>query len=295
MTEIKQIAVLGAGTMGHGITQVASQIGKYNVVMYDLEQRFVDKGLERIRRSLKKFVSKRLLSEEEMIATLGRIQGTINLEEAVFNADLIIETITENIESKKALLREVDKLSPSNAIVVSNTSSVKISELSQNFSRPNCFCGMHFFNPPQLMELVEFTKGELTSEETQKVVIEVAHKMGKQTVVLKKDSSGGIVNRILLAALIEATNLFFSGVAEKEDIDKAIKLGLKWPMGPLMLIDNIGVDTVVAIAENLRDGNDSKFCPSSKLNEMRENGALGRKTGKGFYNWYAEKNYLNEA
>ena len=251
MRQINKIAVLGAGTMGHGIAQVAAQSGKYDVVMYDIEQGFVDKGLKRIRLSLKQFVTKGLLSEEDMFVAISRIYGTINLEETVSNADLIIEAVTENIECKKALLRKVDKLASSNAIIASNTSSLRITDLAENVSRPDHFCGMHFFNPPQLMELVEFTNGELTSEETQKVVLEVAHNMGKQTVVLKKDSAGCIVNRILLAALIEATNLYYTGVAEKEDIDKAVKLGLKWPMGPLMLIDHIGVDTVIAITENL--------------------------------------------
>ncbi len=285
MIEIKRIAVLGAGLMGHGITQVAAQIGKYEVYMRDIEQRFIDNGMNMIRKSLQKFVSKGQITEAEMNETLARIHPTLDLKEAVSNADLIIEAVPENIELKKATFSEVDTLAPPHAIIASNTSSISITELGSATKRPEKVCGMHFFNPPQLMKLVEVIKGAKTSEETIQTVLEVAHKMQKETVLVKKDCPGFIVNRILIPALNEAVALYWEGVAERDDIDKAIKLGLNWPMGPLMLLDYIGADTTLAIADVLQKELDPKFHPHTGLKQMVRAKLLGRKTGKGFYDW----------
>ena len=285
MTEIKKIAVLGAGLMGHGITQVAAQVGKYEVNMRDIEQRFIDNGMNMIRESLQRFVKKGQLTEAQMNEILASIHPTLDLKEAVSNADLVIEAAPENIELKKALFREVDGYAPEHAIIASNTSSVSITELASATKRPEKVCGMHFFNPPQLMKLVEVIRGAKSSDETVQTVLEVSHKLEKETVLVKKDCPGFIVNRILIPALNEAAALYWEGIADRDDIDKAIKLGLNWPMGPLMLLDYIGSDTTLAIADVLTKELDPKFHPSTGLKQMVKAQLLGRKTGKGFYDW----------
>ena len=271
--------------MGHGIAQVAAQVGKYEVNMRDVEQRFIDGGMNMIRDSLQRFVKKAQLSEAEMNAILARIHPMLDLKEAVSNADLIIEAIPENLELKKTTFKEVDTYAPPHAIIASNTSSVSITEMASATKRPEKVCGMHFFNPPQLMKLVEVIRGARTSDETVETVLNIAHRMEKETVVVKKDSPGFIVNRILIPALNEAVALHWEGVADKEDIDKAIKLGLNWPMGPLMLLDYIGLDTTLAIADVLTKELDPKFHPTTGLKQMVKAQMLGRKTGKGFYDW----------
>ncbi len=285
MTEIRKIAVLGAGLMGHGIAQVASQIGKYEVNLRDVEQRFIDAGISMIKDSLQRFVKKGQLSEADMKAIMARIHPVLDLKEAVSNADLIIEAIPENLELKKATFREVDAYAPTHALIVSNTSSVSITEMASSTKRPEKVCGMHFFNPPQLMKLIEVIRGAKTSDETVHTVLDVAHKMDKETVLVKKDSPGFIVNRILLPALNEAVALYWEEVADRDDIDKAIKLGLNWPMGPLMLLDYIGLDTTLAISDVLTKELDPKFHASTGLKQMVRAQLLGRKTGKGFYDW----------
>jgi len=283
LTEVKKIAVLGAGLMGHGITQVVAQFGKYEVTMR--ARTTVQAGLNMIRSSLQRFVAKGQMTEAEMNEVLAKIHGTSDLNEAVSNADLIIESTPEIPDAKKALLREVDCYAPPHAIIATNTSSISITELASVTQRPEKLCGMHFFNPPQLMKLVEVIKGAKTSDETIQAVLDVAHKMGKETVLVKKDCPGFIVNRILIPALNEAAELYWNGVADRDDIDKAIKLGLNWPMGPLMLIDYIGADTTLAIAEVLEQEIDPKFHPSLGLKQMVQAQLLGKKTGKGFYDW----------
>jgi len=285
LTEIRKIAVLGAGLMGHGITQVAAQVGKYQVSMRDIDEKFVDCGMNMIRESLQRFVKKAQLTEAQMNEILARIHPTIELKEAVANADLIIEAAPESVELKKAVFRQVDDLAPPHAIVASNTSSVSITELASATKRPERVCGMHFFNPPQLMKLIEIIKGAKTSEETVQTILEVSRRMEKETVLVKKDSPGFIVNRILIPALNEAAELYWEGVADRDDIDKAIRLGLNWPMGPLMLLDYIGSDTTLAIAEVLTKELDPKFHPSTGLKQMVKAQLLGRKAGKGFYDW----------
>jgi 3-hydroxybutyryl-CoA dehydrogenase len=285
LVEIRRVAVLGAGLMGHGIAQVAAQVGKYEVNLRDVEQRFIDNGLGMIRESLQRFVKKGQLTEVDMNATLSRIHPTLDLKEAVANADLIIEAVPENLELKKATLREVDGYAPRHAILASNTSSVSITEMASATKRPEKACGMHFFNPPQLMKLIEVVRGAKTSDETVETILAVARRMEKETVLVKKDSPGFIVNRILIPALNEAVALWYEGVADRDDIDKAIKLGLNWPMGPLMLLDYIGSDTTLAIAEVLTKELDPKFHPTTGLKQMAKAQLLGRKTGKGFYDW----------
>ena len=284
--EVKKVAVLGAGLMGHGIAQVSAQVAKYEVNLRDMKQEFIDSGMGMIKGSLQRFVSKGTLSEKEMNETLGRIHPTLDLKKAVADADLIIEAIPENIELKKSVWREVDRYAKETATFTSNTSSISITEMASATSRPEKFCGMHFFNPPQLMNLIEIVRGAKTSDGTVKIVAEAAKKMGKETVLCKKDSPGFIVNRVLIPALNEAIFLVHEGIAAPEDVDKAIKLGLNWPMGPLTLLDSIGLDTTLAITEVfVKEFKDSKYRASPLLRQMVKAGLLGRKTGKGFYNW----------
>jgi 3-hydroxybutyryl-CoA dehydrogenase len=285
MTEIKKVAVLGAGLMGHGIAQVAAQTGKYEVNLRDIEQRFIDGGMNMIQESLRRFVKKGQLTETDMNGIIARIHPMVDLEQAVCDADLIIEAVPENIELKKTMFREVDSCARPNAIIASNTSSVSITEIASATKRPEKVCGMHFFNPPQLMKLIEVIRGARTSDETVQTVSDVAHRMEKETVLVKKDCPGFIVNRILIPALNEAVAIYWEGIADRDDIDKAIKLGLNWPMGPLMLLDYVGLDTTLAIADVLTRELDPKFHPTNGLRQMAKAQLLGRKTGKGFYDW----------
>jgi 3-hydroxybutyryl-CoA dehydrogenase len=284
--EIKRVCVLGAGLMGHGIAQVCSQTGKFEVNMRDIEQRFVDNGMKMINDSLQRFVKKGTITERESQEIRARIHPTLDLREAVQDADLVIEAVTENPPLKKSLLAEADKYALPHTIIASNTSSISITEIGSATKRPEKVCGMHFFNPPQLMRLIEIIRGLKTSGETVQVITDVSKKLGKEYVVVKKDTPGFIVNRILVPALTEAVFLVEEGIAEPEDIDKAITLGLNWPMGPLKLIDYVGADSHLFITEVMvNETGDQKFRPSPLLRQMVRANLLGRKTGKGFYDW----------
>ena len=283
--EIKKITVLGAGLMGHGITQVAAQTAKYDVYMRDIKQEFLDNGMRMINDSLQRFVKKGEMTEAEAKQILSRIHPTLDLKEAVADADLIIEAVTENPELKKKVLAEADSLAKSDAIIATNTSSISITELASATRRPEKFAGMHFFNPPQLMKLIEIIRGAKTSDDTLNTIVEVTKKMGKEPVVVKKDVAGFVVNRVLIPALNEAVALVHEEVATPEDIDKAIKLGLNWPMGPLTLLDYVGLDTTLAITEVMQKELDQKYQASPLLRQMVRAGLLGRKSGRGFYDW----------
>lgn len=285
MMKIRNVTVLGAGLMGHGIVQVAAQVGEYEVSVRDINQEFLDKGINMIRGSLQKFLEEEKISEREMNETLGRIHPTLDLREALTDADLIIEAVPEDFGIKKSLFAEVEKLSKKGSIMASNTSSISITSLASATHSPERFCGMHFFNPPQLMKLVEVVRGAETSQETIHAVVEAARRMGKEPVVVK-DSPGFVVNRILIPALNEALCLLNEDVAEPQEIDKAVRLGLNWPIGPLRLLDYVGIDTVLAIMEVLeRDLGNEKYRPCPLLKHMVKAGLLGKKSGKGLYDW----------
>jgi len=287
--EVRKVAVLGSGLMGHGIAQVAAQVARYEVGLRDVKQEFLGKGMEMIRYSLERFLKKGVISDREMKEILGRIRPTLDLEEALADADLIIEAVPENAQLKKSILAEVDKLVKEEAIITSNTSSISITELASALRKPEKFCGMHFFNPPQLMKLIEIIRGARTSDETVSTVVDVAKRMGKEAVVVKKDCPGFVVNRVLVPALNEALYLLWEGIADRDDIDKAIQLGLNWPMGPMKLLDYVGLDTTLAIAEVLEKELDPKYRPCPLLRQMVRAGLLGRKTGKGLYDWTEKK------
>jgi len=281
-----KLTVLGAGLMGHGIAQVASQIGGYEVSMLDVEQRFLDNGMNMIRGSVDKFVEKGKLPKEQAEEVVGRISTTLDLATALKGSSFVIEAATEDPKLKMDLYRRVSELISPDTVVASNTSSISITLLASAMKNPENVCGMHFFNPPQLMPLVEIIRGRKTSDETVRKVRDVSMKLGKETVLCKKDSPGFIVNRILVPALNEAVFLVQEGVADPEDIDKAVKLGLNWPMGPLQLLDYVGLDTTFNITQVfMNEFQDSKYRPSPLLREKVRAGQLGRKSGKGFYEW----------
>jgi 3-hydroxybutyryl-CoA dehydrogenase len=272
--------------MGHGIAQVASQVAGYEVALLDVKQEFVDRGMKMVKDSLGKFVERGKLTRQEGEATLSRIHPTLDLEEAVEGSQLVIEAATEDPKLKLELYERVSSLVGEDTVLASNTSSISITLLASVTDRPEKVCGMHFFNPPQLMPLVEIIRGKRTSDETVEFVRKVSAKMGKETVLCKKDSPGFIVNRILVPALNEAVFLVQEGVADPEDIDKAVRLGLNWPMGPLQLLDYVGLDTTYNITQVfMNEFQDSKFRPSVLLREMVRAGMLGRKSGQGFYFW----------
>jgi 3-hydroxybutyryl-CoA dehydrogenase len=286
--EIKKIAVLGAGQMGNGIAHVCAQAG-YEVKMRDIEQKFIDNGLATIKKNLDRSVSKGKMSQEDADATLGRINGVLDLKESVKDADLVIEAIPEIVKLKLDTWREVDAAAPDHAILASNTSSISITQMAAVTKRPDKFIGMHFFNPVPVMGLVEIIKGQATADTTVKVIEDVSHKVGKKT-VLVNEAPGFAVNRLLVPALNEAVFVIQEGIATVEDMDLAIKLGLNWPMGPLTLLDFVGLDTALYISDYFVDEfKDSKYRAPALLRKMVRAGWLGRKSGRGFYDYSGDE------
>ncbi len=284
--EIRKIGVIGAGQMGSGIAQVAAQSG-YQVVLMDVEELSLRKGIEAIRRSLERFLRKEKITQEEADAALGRIETTLNPADFA-DCDLVVEAIVENESVKAGLFQTLDKVVKPEAVFASNTSSIPITKLASYTSRPERFIGMHFMNPVPLMKLVEVIRGYKTSDEVTKVVMATAEKMGKVPVEVN-DFPGFVSNRVLIPMLNEAIQAVMEGVATPEAIDTVMKLGMNHPMGPLTLADFIGLDTVLAIMEVLHEGfGDSKYRPSPLLKKMVQAGLLGRKSGQGFYK-YDEK------
>jgi len=285
-SQVKRVTVLGAGLMGHGIAQVCAQTAGYEVTLLDVKQEFVDRGMSMIKDSLSRFVAKGALDKGKSDEILSRIHPTLDLKAAVERSQLVIEAATEDPKLKLDLYRQVSEVLPSGAILASNTSSISITLLGSATKNPENVAGMHFFNPPQLMPLIEVIRGARTSDATVEAIRGAAEQMGKETVLCKKDSPGFIVNRILIQALTEATLLVSEGVATPEDIDKAVTLGLNWPMGPLKLLDYVGLDTALGISEVfMQEFEDSKYRPSPLIKQMVRAGLLGRKSGKGFYEW----------
>ena len=281
--EIKTIGVLGAGAMGSGIAQVAAQTG-YNVIMRDIEDSFVDRGMKGIDKFLSRSVEKGKLEAAEKDAILGRIQGTTDMS-LMKDADFVIEVVLEVLDLKKEVFKELDKICKPDAILATNTSSMSITEIAAVTNRPDKVCGMHFFNPVPLMKLVEVIHGYSSSDETIKTVSEIAEKMGKVVVEVKKDSPGFVVNRIMLPHFIEAIKMVEEGVASIEDIDKAVKNGLNYPMGPFELMDLTGIDIAYAITEYFHKEMNQELkwvAPNLFKNMIRAN-KLGKKTGGGWY------------
>lgn len=283
--EIKKIGVVGAGTMGHGIALVAAQIG-CEVIMRDVEDSFVERGLKNIDKFLSKSVEKGKLDAKEKDAILGRIKGTTDMADFK-DVDFVVEAVIENLDLKKQVFKELDEICRPEVILSSNTSSMSITEIAAATSRPDKVCGMHFFNPVPLMRLVEVIRGYYTSDETIAISTELAKKMGKVTVEVKKDSPGFIVNRIMIPHMLEAIKIVEEGIASIEDVDTAVKNGLNYPMGPFELMDLTGIDIAYFVTEYFyRELNkESKWVSPNLLKTMIRAGRLGRKTGGGWYDY----------
>ena len=278
---IQKIAVLGAGQMGNGITQVAACSG-YDVVMIDIKDEFIERGIGNIEKSLAKLVSKQRMTQDESDAARSRI--SISTDRGLCSdADLVVEAVPEILELKQSIFSELDEICKSDCILASNTSSISITKIAESTNRPDRVIGMHFMNPVPLMELVEIINGKLTSDETNAAVVAAAEGMGKVP-LSTEDSPGFVSNRILCPMLNEAILCLQEGVATKESIDGIMKLGMKHPMGPLALADYIGLDTLLHIMEVLYEGfGEPKYLAADLLREMVAAGKLGRKSGEGFY------------
>ena len=281
--EIAKIAVLGAGQMGNGITQVAACAG-YQVVMIDVKQDFVDRGLKSIEYSLAKLVSKERMTQEAADSARSNISISTDKSSAA-DADLVVEAIPEIPDLKFSTFEELDNICKPETILASNTSSISIDEIAAATRRPNKVIGMHFMNPVPIMKLVEVITGSQTDEDVSSTVVEVAERMGKVALCCK-DSPGFISNRLLCPMLNEAVLALQEGIAEPKAIDGIMKLGMNHPIGPLALCDLIGIDTVLHIMTVLHDGfGDDKYAPADLLKEMVEQGKLGRKSGEGFFSY----------
>jgi 3-hydroxybutyryl-CoA dehydrogenase len=280
---IKTIAVIGAGTMGSGIAQVAAQ-GGYQVIIQDIEQKLVERGLSTIKQNFDRAISKGKLTVNESEQIMARISGTVELEN-LRDSDLIIEAIIENMDIKKKLFSELDKVCKAETVFASNTSGLSITEMAAVTARPHQVIGMHFFNPVPVMKLVEIIRGSETNKEVMQLAHEVAKNMGKETITVK-EAPLFAVNRILVPMMNEAMFVLMEGIASAEDIDKGMCLGANQPIGPLALSDLVGLDTLLFVMETLyRETSDSKYRPCALLRQKVRAGHLGRKTGRGFYSY----------
>ena len=281
---MKNISVIGGGTMGNGIAHVFAQSG-YNVTLIDIKQEMLDKAISTITKNMDRLISKERLTEDEKNAALSRLKTTTQLAEGVSNADLVVEAATENVNIKLQLFRDIDASAPAHAILASNTSSISITKIASVTGRPEKVIGMHFMNPVPVMKLVEVIEGFKTDKNVTETIFELSKKLGKVP-ALTQDYPGFIANRILMPMINEAIISLHEGVAGVEEIDTIMKLGMAHPMGPLQLADFIGLDVCLAILNVLHDGlGNPKYAPCPLLVNMVTSGDLGVKSGRGFYDY----------
>jgi 3-hydroxybutyryl-CoA dehydrogenase len=285
--EISKVGVVGCGLMGHGITQICAQAG-WDVVVREANQDRLDAGIGKIEKQLARAVEKGRASQEDADAVRARIEPTLDYGDLA-DCDLVIEAMTEELGAKLEMWREVDELVKDDAIFATNTSSLAVIDQAASTSRPDRFCGMHFFNPAQVMPLLEIVQTVTTSEETLKTAFEVGEKLGKTT-VHAKDKTGFIVNRLLVPYMLDAIRAYEEGVGTVDQIDTAMKAGANYPMGPFTLLDFVGLDTTKSIADIMFDEyRERRFAAPPTLRKMVAAGSYGRKSGKGFYDYSGEE------
>ena len=285
---MKNVAVIGAGTMGNGIAHTFAQSG-FKVQLIDINETFLTKGIKTITKNLDRMISKGLITETEKQDTLGNITIFTNITEGVEYASLVIEAATENLDLKLNIFKQLDKDCPDDTILATNTSSISITQIASVTSRPDMVIGMHFMNPVPIMKLVEIIKGYNTSDEVTKIIMDMSKTLGKIPVEVK-DYPGFVANRILMPMLNESIETLYNGVAGVEEIDTVLKLGMAHPMGPLQLADFIGLDVCLSILDVMYDGfKNPKYAPCPLLVNMVRAGKLGVKSGEGFYDYSESK------
>ncbi len=282
--QIKKVAVIGAGAMGSGIAYICAMKG-YEVAITEVNEDFLKRGVTKIRQMIVDGVSRGKLLPKEAEAVLGKVKGSTDITEAVRDADIVVEAVYEDMNVKKDIFKKLDENCPPHTVLASNTSALSITEMAKTTQRPDKVLGIHFFNPPYAMKLVEIVMGEQTSQEAKEIADSFARGLGKETVTVK-DSPGFIVNRLVLPMLNEAMQLVFEEKKTTiEDVDKAVTLGMNFPAGPFRLADFVGLDVALAVLEHLHEAFGEKFKPSTVLVEKVKNGQLGIKTRKGFYDY----------